>query len=492
MTLVPLDIPAGVYRNGTDFDAFGRWRDANLVRWRDGSLRPIGGWRTRVSSAITYAPRGAHAWIANNSSSWLALGSYNQLRVVNQSGTAYTITPSGFTTGLLDAAVLTGYGNSTYGTSYYGTERPDTGNYSEASTFSLDNWGEYLVACSHSDGKLYEWQLDTSTIAAQISNAPVGNLGLIVTEERFLVALGAGSSPRKLQWCDRENNTVWTASATNEAGDIELQTTGRIMTALRTRGQTLVLTDVDAHTMRYQGPPYVYGVERVGTSCGIISRKAAADVDIGVFYMGTGGFFHFDGNSVKEIPCEGHDFIFGDLNKAQVSKVWAVTNAEFGEIWWFYPSANATECDKYVAFDFKEGHWMTGQLSRTAGVDRGVFKYPFFMTSGGNVVEHEVGFNYDSNAVYAETGPISIGTGENVMSVSNLIPDEATQGDVTATFKARMHPNDTERSYGPFTMANPTSVRFTGRQARMRVTGARNAAWRVGTMRIDAKPMGKR
>jgi hypothetical protein len=393
---------------------------------------------------------------------------------------------------LLDAAVLTGYGNSTYGTSYYGTERPDTGNYSEASTFSLDNWGEYLVACSHSDGKLYEWQLNTSTLAAQISNAPVGNLGLIVTEERFLVALGAGSSPRKLQWCDRENNTVWTASATNEAGDIELQTTGRIMTAIRTRGQTLVLTDVDAHTMRYQGPPYVYGVERVGTSCGIISRKAAADVDIGVFYMGTGGFFHFDGNSVKEIPCEVHDFIFGDLNKAQVSKVWAVTNAEFGEIWWFYPSANATECDKYVAFDFKEGHWMTGQLSRTAGVDRGVFKYPFFMTSDGNVIEHEVGFNYDSNAVYAETGPISIGTGENVMSVSNLIPDEATQGDVTATFKTRMHPNDTERSYGPFTMANPTSVRFTGRQARMRVTGARNAAWRVGTMRIDAKPMGKR
>jgi len=492
MTLVPLEIPPGVYRNGTDLDAFGRWRDASLVRWRDGSLRPVGGWRTRSTGAINTAARGSHAWITNNSSSWLAIGAYNQLKVVNQTGTAYTITPVGFTNGLLDAAVLTGYGNSTYGTSYYGTARPDTGNYSECSTFALDNWGEYLVACSHSDGKLYEWQLNTSAVAAAISNAPTSNLGLIVTEERFLVALGAGGNPRKLQWCDRENNTVWTAAATNEAGDIELQTSGRIMTAVRTRGQTLVLTDIDAHTMRYQGPPYVFGVERVGTACGIISRKAAVDVDTGVLWMGQRGFYGFDGNSVQEIPCEVHDYVFADINPAQVSKTWAVTNSQFGEVWWFYCSNDSTEIDRYVALDYKEGHWMTGELSRSTGVDRGIFKYPLMMTTDGNVIEHEVGLNYDSAPIYAETGPFSIGTGEQVMSVTKLIPDEQTQGDVTATFKTRLHPNDTERSYGPFTMANPTSVRFTGRQARMRIDAARQADWRVGTMRVETKARGTR
>ena len=58
------------------------------------------------------------------------------------------------------------------------------------------------------------------------------------------------------------------------------------MQAVRTRGQTLVITDVDAHAMRYLGPPYVYGFERVGTSCGAVSRKAAVDVDMGIFWMG--------------------------------------------------------------------------------------------------------------------------------------------------------------------------------------------------------------
>lgn len=46
MPLVPLDLKAGFYRNGTELDASNRWRDGSLVRWRDGSLRPIGGWQS--------------------------------------------------------------------------------------------------------------------------------------------------------------------------------------------------------------------------------------------------------------------------------------------------------------------------------------------------------------------------------------------------------------------------------------------------------------
>jgi len=55
-----------------------------------------------------------------------------------------------------------------------------------------------------------------------------------------------------------------------------------------------------------------------------------------------------------------------------------------------------------------------------------------------------------------------------------------------------LHPNDTERSYGPYTMAAPTSVRFTGRQVRMRVDGVALSDFRVGVMRLDAKPGGLR
>ena len=495
MTLIPLDIPAGFYRNGTDLEQAGRWRDGSLVRWRDNSLRPIGGWRERKTSFCTNVVRGMHTWEALNGTARLAGGSHSELVLMTGDGTLTDITPSDLATGREDAEVETGYGYGFYGRGYYGTPRQDLGNYSEATTWSLDNYGEDLIACHYDDGRILIW--DTSAApatASALTNAPTDNLGLVVTEERFIFALGAGGNPRKVQWCDREANTTWTAAATNEAGDIELQTAGQIMQAVRTRGQTLIITDTDAHTARYLGPPYVYGFERVGTACGAVSRKSAVDTDLGSFWMGQRAFFRFDGNSVQELPCDVHDYVFGDMNNSQQSKIWGFANGQYGEIWWFYCSSSSNEIDRYVAFDYKENHWLIGNLARTAGVQRGVFKYPFMAghNADTDIYEHEVGLNVDSASVFAETGPISIGAGDQIAKVTKLIPDEKTQGDVNVSFKTRFYPNASETTHGPFTPANPTSVRFSGRQIRMKVEGAKLADWRVGNMRIDTVAGGRR
>jgi hypothetical protein len=214
---------------------------------------------------------------------------------------------------------------------------------------------------------------------------------------------------------------------------------------------------------------------------------------MGVFWMGNGGFYRFDGNTVSEIPCDVHDYVFGDMNTSQTSKTWAFTNGQFGEIWWFYCSENSNEIDRYVALDFKEGHWLIGNLSRTAGASRGVFTYPMLLDDSGSMYDHEVGLSYSSQDVFAETGPVSIGVGDNIMQVTDLIPDEKTQGQVDLTFKSRLYPNGSESTHGPYSTANPTSVRFSGRQVRMRVEATDpKTAFRVGTMRIEAKPGGKR
>jgi hypothetical protein len=264
------------------------------------------------------------------------------------------------------------------------------------------------------------------------------------------------------------------------------------MQGIRTRGQTLIITDVDAHTMRYLGPPYVYSNQRVGTACGAISRKAAADVDAGVFWMGQRGFHHFDGNGVRELPCDVHDHVFNNFNRSQQSQVWAWANTEYNEIWWFYCSAGSSDIDKYVAFDFQENHWVIGDLGRSSGVGRGVFRFALLAGNNKTIYEHEVGHAYDSQSVFAETGPISLGNGDNIMNVMQLIPDEATQGQVQVKFKTRFYPNGSEQEHGPYAPANPTGVRFSGRQMRMRIEGVTNADWRVGNMRVDALPAGKR
>ena len=140
------------------------------------------------------AVRGAIAWVDNSAGTNMAVGTYANLYYVSANNAVSDITPASFTTGSEDAALRSGFGAGNYNTGYYGTERVSTGEFQEATTWSLDTWGQYLVACSVDDGKLYEWQLNAGTPAAVISNAPTSNLGLVVTGERFLFALGAGGN----------------------------------------------------------------------------------------------------------------------------------------------------------------------------------------------------------------------------------------------------------------------------------------------------------
>jgi hypothetical protein len=453
----------------------------------------MGGWRKRATGQMSGLCRGFITWRDNTANRWIAAGTHTKLYAMNEAGTLKEITPTSFTAGIADALSKTGYGYSTYGTLAYGTARPDTGLITPATTWSMDTWGEYLIACSNADGKLYEWQLGftTPTLAAVITNAPTSNKAVLVTAERIMFALGAGGNPRKVQWCDQENNTVWTPAADNQAGDYELATPGTLLAGKRVKGINLLFTDVDVHTAQYVGAPFVYGFEKAGSGCGLISAQAVAAIDTAAIWMSKAGFWIYDGY-VKPLPSDVSDYVFGNINFNQASKIYAVHNSKYGEIWWYYPSSGSNENDSYVTFNYRENHWNIGTLARTAGTDAGVFANPLAVSTDGYVYEHEVGFAYDSASVYAESGPVQLGNGDNIMSVRQVVPDEQTLGEAVVSFKTRNYPTAAQSTFGPYTAANPTDVRFAARQVNMKVTGVVLADWRVGIFRLDAVPSGKR
>jgi hypothetical protein len=107
------------------------------------------------------------------------------------------------------------------------------------------------------------------------------------------------------------------------------------------------------------------------------------------------------------------------------------------------------------------------------------------------LVEHEVGEERDSLVPFAESGAIQIGNGDQVMHVNQVIPDEKTQGQVNVDFKTRFYPNGDETTHGTYTLANPTSVRFQGREVRMKIKNV-SGDWRVGNFRLNAMAGGKR
>ncbi len=583
MALLPLAFPPGICRKGTEYSSKGRWYDGNLVRFYEGTIQPIGGWRVKSTSALTGKGRAIISWKDNSLVSWAGIGTHSKLYAMSRSGAlsnitpyratgtypnnplstqistptvtvAHTahgltvgdtvtiggsaaiggITPNGtflvatvpdadhytyaFTSnatstvsggggaavtykyeispGRADAVAGAGYGYGNYGAGAYGTPRPDTSAVSDATVWTLDTFGQYLVASNADNGKIYQWQLDIATRAAVVSGAPTSCRGIFTTNEGMLVALGSGGNPRRVAWSDQEDNTAWSPSATNQAGDYDLQTAGKLMMGKRITGGHLVWTDLDLHLMSYTADVLVYSFKKVGEACGAISQNCGAVLNSNAVWMEKTGFWIYNGYA-QSLPCDVSDYIFSDINHEQVSKITCYTNSNFGEVIWHYPSSASTENDRYVAWNylaFERGQnvWTIGSLARLSGCDHGALSYPLLVGSDGYVYEHEVGVSYDSATPYLESGPVELGNGDQVQHVTQFIPDENTAGDVTVTFKAKFYPNGDETSYGPYSLSSPTDVRFTGRQLKVRYTGSRMTDWRVGGMRLNTKAGGKR
>lgn len=481
--LIPLDLPPGVYRNGTTYQSQGRVYDADLWRWFENTQRPVGGWRLKSTEKVTGKGRAILTWLDNSSLAWTAVGTEQGLFVYTRSGAMSDITPVGFVDGRADATAGGGYGTGTYGTGVYGVPRPDSTNIIPADVWTLDTWGEYLVACFK--GKIYQWTLNVANPAVLLSGAPDAE-AIISTEERSLFALGAGPDPRSIQWPDLEDNTDWTPSSTNQAGSKRLQTEGKLLCGKRIRGGALLFTDTDVHLATYDGLPFVYRIERQATGCGAISKQCVVVTGSGTYWMGSNGFWVYN-SGVAPLECDVGDFIFSSINQGQKSKVSAIHNSQFGEVWWCYPSSASTEIDRYVSYNYRENHWSIGALVRLCGIDRGVLPYPLMVGSDGSLYEHEIGTVRDGRAPYALSGPVEMGSGEYTMDVETVIPDEAALGDVAVSFTTGDWPMSSDEAFGPYAASEKTDVRFNARRVAMKLIAVPDQDFRVGLFRVEAE-----
>jgi hypothetical protein len=506
VSLIPLDLPPGVFRNGTAYQAKGRWYDANLVRWKNGQLQPIGGWQRIASAPFPGKTRALLPWRTNDQKRLMAIGTNEGLFLFDNDG-VYDITPGDsvtpFPPGRENSVYGLGWGTGKYGLEAYGTERSASGLILEAATWSFDTWGENLIACAPHDGLVYEWtppdNLTPVSEALVIAGAPIDCRGVIVTEERHLVAFGAGGNPRKVAWSDQEDNTNWTPSATNAAGDLELVTTGLYQASRRMPGQILIWTDTDVHKMQYIGAPFVYSIERVGEG-GIAGPNAHMIFGNTCVWMGDKGFWVFDG-VLKTLESDVQDYVFRDINMLQSAKITAGHLNDLGEIWWFYPSRNSVENDRYVIWNYRENHWSIGQLARTAWADRGVYTFPIGAAPDGYLYQHEQGFT-DNGAtrvgqVFAKSAPIELGNGDQVLSVVQLIPDGCPNVPTCTQvrFDVQSTPQGPVTEKGPYTFSRDdgyADARFTGRQVRMTVEATQDANFRFGTLRLEGRAGGRR
>lgn len=407
--------------------------------------------------------------------------------------------------GAEDSLYGLGWGAGPWGGSTWGTPRLLSNFLTHARTWSLDTWGEDLIA-NPKNGGIYVWDTSVggSTRATAISGAPSTATAILVSPEaRHLVALGAhdGSAddPLLIRWSSSEDYTDFTESVNNTAGSHRLDVGNEILCGVKTDREIVIHTDTSMASMVYQGNPYQFEIRNRGSNGGIMGPNAAKEFDGRVFWMAQGDFYVYDGQ-IRTLGCEVHNHVFDDINLVQRAKVFAGANRRFGEVWWLYCSEEAEEVDRYVVYNVAENHWTFGTLERTLFVgDSDNFVAPYAAGTDGYLYDHEIGVDDDVDALAAslESGDLEVGEGEYLAMVKKFIPDfERIAGTVSFTISGKKYPQGSATSNGPHSLTSSTEFvrpRIRARQLSLSFSTADlGADFRLGVPRVELVPYGKR
>lgn len=503
--LVTITPPAGVVQNGTPYSAKGRFVDSDLIRFNNSHLEPIGGWNRINTTAFGGGDNKAIlAYRDNDAKDVLAVANATQVHVFRD-GSFFNVTPTGFVGDTSAGQTLLGWGAANYGEEAYGTARSTSGIKRTAFNTHLDTFGDHLLVCTNSDGRLFRYRPDagsgTPDATLQVlSNAPIDNVGVAVTNQRAVVALGAGGNPRLISFSDQEDAETWSPTATNLAGSITLQTSGSIIGAKRYKNDLLIFTDQDVHRMYYVGAPLGYGIEKVGDGCGAISPRSIVSTSNFVSWIGANTPFVYDG-AVRPLKSDVSDFLYDDLNRNYGELVAGGNNAEFNEVWWFFPIGENQYNTKYITWNYAENLWAVGELDRQSWVDAPVFDKPIAADNNGNVFIHETGtlsgaFNIGTRTPFAKSAPLEISQGDRIAYVSRLYPDEESNiaGAVSFGFSGKPNPLGVEQDFGEFVIDGDgyTDCRFSARQVQVTVNGVTDRNWKLGAVRAEVAIRGRR
>ena len=441
-----------------------------------------------------------------------------------------------------------GWGTSSWGAETWGTERSTSTVTLDAGNWSLDNFGQVLVATIF-DGKTFTWNAGASGargIRASINtsgflttnNPTASRFTLVSDRDRHLFHFGTETTigdpttqdPMFVRFSNQENLNSYTPTAINTAGTFRLDTGNQIRAVLQGKDYVFVLTDLAAYVIQFVGPPFTFSVRQVGTNCGCIGQHAASYVNGAVYWMSNeGGFFVYDG-TVKALPCLVEDFVFTTqngnlgLNFNSSDVIYSAPNSLYTEVNWFYPKSGSEQIDRCVTYNYQENVWTTSSLDRTTYQDQGVFNNPYAtdyestttpvfpdilgitnLYGASIYYAHEIGTDQVNSSgrtsidAFIRSGDFDIDDGELFMSMRRFMPDyKFLIGNSKVTLFISDYPSDTQEGspLGPFTITTTTDkidTRARGRLLSLKIENdAAGETWRYGSFRLDAQPDGRR
>jgi hypothetical protein len=475
MPLTPIRLKPGINSVQTPTLNESGWAAGSNIRFFQGMMQKDAGFVDLFTSSAGII-KALKAWTALSGQNYLGVGAQNALQIWN-------------------GAALT-------------TITPSSGWIMPSSIVTLDNWGEFLMACA-TKGPIFVWQPAVGGLAAPIpgGQAPpeVGFL-FIGTQEQQIVACGMTNpatgiyDPMLVGWCDVGNYQTWTAGTANQAGTFRLAIGSALRAGLAMFGQNLLWTDTALYSMSYIQYPLVYGFQPLGVNCGAVGPHSVGILAGQICWMGPNQFFTIGPAGPIQIDCPVWDQVFPQADPTNLINTTCQTDSYYGEIGWMVLQRSGQYV--FARVNLATGAWTADVYQpHTAWIDQNPFGAPIAGHDDGVVDQHDIG--YDANGVAAPwsatTGIIMIAEGEAVTFVQDLLPDFATDGTsptVSLMVNFYDYPNSPPRAHGPFLLTPTTPVvhpRGRGRGVQFVFSGSDLGTFtRLGNVRYRGAPDGKR
>lgn len=401
-----------------------------------------------------------------------------------------------------------GYGVGGYGLGTYGTARATSTISIEPRVWSLDHFGQFLVA-AYNTGTIYLFDPTASQPwgRAQVISSdpalPANCRYAFVTQERFVFALCAGMV---LQWCSQGDYTTWTPATANTANSRTLSVGTKLVAGVVLGPQLAAIwSDAALYICQYTGPPFIYTTMVAGQDCGLISPNGVVSVGGAAFWMGQNNFWMFNG-SVMPMPRveDIRKYVFDQINPNTTYQVSAAYNPIYNEIIWHITIGTNTSPTIYVRFHLNPADqcWSIGTNTRTSGTHftQGDNR-PYFGDSTGFIYQHEntLDANGSPLAYTLTLAPYSVEQGMQNTQIESILWDFFEQsGTVTALLNTydRMTdtaPMDTETDTVAPVAAGLTDCRISGRYLQFTLSDNELGSYiRLGVPTAFVRPMGVR
>lgn len=390
----PLSCQAGIKRDGTDYDS-NYYSDGQWVRFQRGKPRKMGGYR-QILDNVTAPVRAVLTWSRQTLNSIYSFSiSKIEMVLVDSNGIGSNIidrTPAGFTSyDDIIWSVDTMYDDAA------GSNKTLVLAHASRSMTNID------------DDQVFDVYYGDSAGSGVFVSTGIQVSGGVFVAGPYAFYYG---SDGQVTWSNVNEPLNVT---TGDAGSDRV-TGAKIVKGIAVKsgaGPAGLLWSLDSVIRAdYVGGQAIFRFSTVTGQSSILSQNSVIEYDGAYLWIGIDRFLIYDGGAVRELPNQMNlNWFFDHVNYNARQKVWASKTPRFGEVEWFYPRDDATECTHSIIYNIREQTWYDRELPRSAGYYSQVFRYPVL---SGSITQPVKRFEVTvSSGAFQEgdtiTGPTGVG-----------------------------------------------------------------------------------